>query len=794
MSNLGKFLGTAWIFFPPFLLSAESPPTKPTNEPIVQRELPKPGKIELGTTEVSVPIHWFTKRPVVDVRINGKGPYRLFLDTGAQGSVLDQGLADELKLPVVGEARVGSPGGKGLPGKQVRLDRLEVGDAKLSIVQAAAFDRSQLGRGEEVPRGVLSASTFPGYLVTLDYPHSQLLIRRGQLPEPDGARVFGYGEKRPLPEIPLSIAGLDVTLHLDSGSGGGITLPLELAKRLPLTSKPVEVARGKRVDQEVVILGAKLNGQVKLGEYALENPDLRFQDVANAPGHVGYEFLRRFAVTLDASNHRVQLEHIPAADKKAQEKAETVPSKDQAEPKLPDTAAARQLKAWLGAFNSGDADTIRRFITNNMSKSALKEMSAPERVDRELFVYKDTGGLYVTAIEKSSAHEIVVAAKMKRQEKWTRITLNVSEEAPHPITSLGIRVLQSPPLANPGQEKLSQSQIVRELEAFLDKEVADDRFSGAALVAKDGKPIFQKAYGLANQKTNVPNRTDTKFNLGSMNKMFTAVAIMQLVEQGKIAVSDTVGKHLPDYPNKEIGNQVTIDQLLTHTSGMGDYHNDKFFSRSRRLEKVADFVPFFVDEPPAFPPGTKWKYSNAGYVVLGLIIEKISGQSYYDYVRERIYQPAGMVNTDHRFPEKEKANIAIGYTRQGSRGPDAGPRRENTSARPESGSPAGGGYSTVLDMLRFDRALKDHRLLGAESTRLMTTAKKLDEGGFGYAYGFGNHRINGQRLFGHNGGAPGIGAQFDVYPDHGSTVVILSNYDYREMKAVVDKTRELMAR
>jgi hypothetical protein len=246
-------------------------------------------------------MHWFIKRPVVEVKLNGKGPYRLFLDTGAQGSVLDQGLADELKLPVVGKARVGSPGGKGLPAKQVRIDRLEVGEAVLSNVRAVAFDDSLVRRDKGAPRGVLSASTFSGLLVTLDYPRSRLVIRRGQLPTPDGARVFAYDAKRPLPTLRLSVAGQDVTVHLDSGSGGGITLPLKLAERLPLAGKPVEVARGRRVDQEVIILGAKLNGQVKVGQFVLENPDLRFQDIAHAPGHVGYEFLRRFAVTLNSS-------------------------------------------------------------------------------------------------------------------------------------------------------------------------------------------------------------------------------------------------------------------------------------------------------------------------------------------------------------------------------------------------------------------------------------------------------------------------------------------------------------
>jgi hypothetical protein len=286
------------------------------DEPGATAEETNPAKIELPTKDVSVPLHWFMRKPVVEVKINGKGPFRLYLDTGAQGSVLDERLADELQLPVVGEARVSSPGGKGLPGKRVRLDRVDVGDAVLSTVPAVAFSRSHLDAGKDTPRGVLSAGIFPGFLVTLDYPESRLQIRRGELPAADGQRVFAYDAKRPLPEIRLSVAGKEVSVHLDSGSPGGIMLPLELAKGLPLAAKPVEIGRGRRVDQEIIIWGAKLNGQVKLGKYVLENPDLHFQDIPKAPGHIGYDVLRRFAVTVDAKNHRLQLDQTAATGKK----------------------------------------------------------------------------------------------------------------------------------------------------------------------------------------------------------------------------------------------------------------------------------------------------------------------------------------------------------------------------------------------------------------------------------------------------------------------------------------------
>jgi hypothetical protein len=270
-----------------------------------QRVAPK--KIDLPAGELTMPLSWFMKKPVVDLKINGKGPYRFYLDTGAGGSVLDQDLADELKLPVVGKARVGSPGGKGLPATAVRLDRVELGSANLSALPALAHQGTHVDAGPETPRGVLSAAVFPGYLVTIDYPKSRLVIRPGALPDADGVHVLGYGAGRPLPEVTLSVAGQQITVHLDSGAPGGITLPLQWAKRLPLAAKPVEVGRGKRVDQEVVILGAKLNGQVKIGGIVLENPDLRFQNIPKAPGHIGYEVLRHFAVTLDTKNRRIQL-------------------------------------------------------------------------------------------------------------------------------------------------------------------------------------------------------------------------------------------------------------------------------------------------------------------------------------------------------------------------------------------------------------------------------------------------------------------------------------------------------
>ena len=199
------------------------------------------------------------------------------------------------------------------------------------------------------------------------------------------------------------------------------------------------------------------------------------------------------------------------------------------------------------------------------------------------------------------------------------------------------------------------------------------RFSGAVIVALNGEPLLEKAYGLADRSTNTPNQVDTKFNLGSMNKMFTAVSILQLVEQDRLSLDNTIMDILPDYPNSTVAGAVTIEQLLTHTSGMGDCFTGEFFTTpAEQLKTVDGYLPLFVNQPLQFAPGTQYSYSNAGYIVLGLIIEKITGQSYFDYVRENIYLPAGMVNTNAFELDAVVSNLAIGYTTQDAEGNETG--------------------------------------------------------------------------------------------------------------------------
>jgi len=330
----------------------------------------------------------------------------------------------------------------------------------------------------------------------------------------------------------------------------------------------------------------------------------------------------------------------------------------------------------------------------------------------------------------------------------------------------------------------AEPNLAQQIAAVVERQASVDSFSGVVLVAQNGVSIFEEAYGLADKDASRRNDIATKFNLGSINKSFTAVAIAQLAEEGKLAYSDTIAKHLPDYPNKEVAEKVTIEQLLTHTSGLGDYMSREFMMRKADLKTPADILPLFANQALEFEPGAKTKYSNSGYVVLGLIIEKLTGQSYYEYVRQRIFRLAGMNDTES-FPREAKvSDLAIGYTNMTPTGPQPGPRHANADLLPGRGSPAGGGYSTAHDMLKFANALAANKLLSAAGTNQL----------FERGYGFLRKETNGASFVGNAGGGPGINAVLRMLPERGWTLIVLSNYDPPSAERVMSSVQELLTK
>jgi len=339
----------------------------------------------------------------------------------------------------------------------------------------------------------------------------------------------------------------------------------------------------------------------------------------------------------------------------------------------------------------------------------------------------------------------------------------------------------------------SEKQLTTILDALINDLVQEDKFSGAVLVAKNGKPFYTRAVGEASKRYGVPNKINTKFNLGSMNKMFTSVAIVQLAQQRKLLFDDLVGKHLPDYPNKEVREKVTIHHLLTHTSGMGLYWIEFFHKHDWILIKTAqDYDALTNEKPLAFEPGERFQYSNCGPIVLGLIIEKIGGLSYDEYIQKYVTGPAGMENTYCYDITTPVPNLATGYTKRNLLGELQEDWLENYFITPSKGGPAGGGYSTVEDLLRFDIALRSYQLLDQEHFSILTTGEVDRTPDKKYAYLFEEQYINGHRVIGHGGGAAGINSQLRMYMDLGYTVVVMSNYDPPAAGNVANKLAELL--
>ncbi|HEX6397077.1 MAG TPA: serine hydrolase domain-containing protein [Steroidobacteraceae bacterium] len=298
----------------------------------------------------------------------------------------------------------------------------------------------------------------------------------------------------------------------------------------------------------------------------------------------------------------------------------------------------------------------------------------------------------------------------------------------------------------------------------LTRRAADGSFSGAVSVSKHGLLLYSAARG---------NAVDTKFRFGSMGKMFTAVAIAQLAQAGKLSFGDPLGKYLTNYPNAEVA-KITLHQLLTHTGGTGDIFGPEFLEKRAQLRELRDYVTLYGARAPEFPPGSRHEYSNYGFILLGRVIEEVSGASYDRYVREHIFVPAGMTSTDNQPESSRIPGLAVPYSSdpQGSLRPAA-------DTLPWRGTSAGGGYSTVGDLQKFAQALLAHRLLDAKHTSLVLTGKvDTPRRGLRYAYGFEDAELpNGLHRVGHGGGAPGMNGVLAIYPEAGYVVVVLANRD-----------------
>ncbi|WP_426687447.1 serine hydrolase domain-containing protein [Rhodanobacter ginsengiterrae] len=429
----------------------------------------------------------------------------------------------------------------------------------------------------------------------------------------------------------------------------------------------------------------------------------------------------------------------------------------------PQAASARQaLDAWLVAFNSNQRKQLEAF----------RDRYQPTMdVDGMLDFHRRTGGFRLLRREPALPGSAQMLVQEHDSDTVARVKTTL--QAGKPLV-LDIERIERP--ADLRIPRLDQAAAVDALAAQADAAAKQDAFAGVLLVARGGKVLLQRAWGPADRAAGTPATPDTRFRLGSMNKMFTAVATLQLVQAGKLSLDGSVGQYLPDYPNRDIA-KVTIRQLLTHAGGTGDIFGPEFDQRRLSLKTHDDYVRLYGARGPDHPPGKGFSYSNYGFVLLGDIIEHVSGQSYYDYVDQHVFAPAGMRDSGSLPEDVDVPGRAPAYTRKD--GDAAWTSAADTL--PYRGTAAGGGYSTAGDLLKFAHALQAGKLLPpallAEATRKQTPM---------YGYGFNVADEQGVPVYGHGGGAPGMNGELRIFPTLDEVVVALANVDPQAATRLVE--------
>ncbi len=429
------------------------------------------------------------------------------------------------------------------------------------------------------------------------------------------------------------------------------------------------------------------------------------------------------------------------------------------------------------ALATGEAETIHAFLLDNLAPATLAKRSEGEWRKMAGRMAGDFKKFEVTDIE-IGPDEVTLGG---RRPSGPPLQLQLGIDAGGKFSSIGVQMggpaeRRGPPLPPLELSKgMTVEQTAAALATFFDRVEKETGFAGTALVAFDGKPIFETARGLANRQYGAPNTAATRFDLGSINKSFTRVAIGQLLAAGKLRLDDTVARHLPDYPNQEVAKRITIAQLLNHSSGLGDIFGPRFRDSSKVLYTTpASFFPLFADQPLQFEPGTGRSYSNGAYMVLGAIIEAVSGESYHGYVAKHVFEPAGMKDAAFVRSDEPVPNVATGYTVQDGRGDNPEHHvRSNVHILPVIGNSAGSAYATSSDLLAFDRALRERRLLPIGYTAWYFDDEVAEETTEQFLRGYGT---------GIAGGAPGVSA---VMESEGTlTVVVLSNFDEPGAEAI----------
>ena len=458
---------------------------------------------------------------------------------------------------------------------------------------------------------------------------------------------------------------------------------------------------------------------------------------------------------------------------------------------LPATPVGQLGAQLIHHINTDSPAQIQRWAPGVLSASVSQDDKA-DFVANLGSAARDSGGVELSDV-RTDPHQpgrLAMVVKARRTGQLGMFFLSADPAHPEQLLQAGIAPMDDPALyADWPKNAVSHAEMARLIHGTLDRLVRTADFSGCVTVTDHAETIFDECRGVAERRFAVQVDQQTAFHIGSMNKMFTAVAIAQLVEAGKLSWDDTVAQRVPEYPDHDAAKKITVWQLLHHTAGLGDFLVPEYFAHRENFIDPADYLDLIARQPKVSEPGNDWNYSNAGYVLLGRIIENVSREGYCDYVQRHVFAPAGMHASGFDRMDEITPKLAVGYFHDGM---FSSVWKADWSKVQFKGGPAGGGYSNNADLLRFADALRDGRLV-----KPATLARMFDDevpaGPGGYAAGFGDRLSHGSPVRGHSGGIEGTTANLQMVWNANAAVALTSNEGPSQTWMLAEHIADLLA-
>jgi CubicO group peptidase (beta-lactamase class C family) len=455
---------------------------------------------------------------------------------------------------------------------------------------------------------------------------------------------------------------------------------------------------------------------------------------------------------------------------------------------LPATMVGKLGSELIHHVNTDTPEQMRAWAPTVLSSAIDKEDEA-DFVSGLISAVRDSGGVTLTDAHTQQGL-LVLTVKVHRGGQLALFVLAADPAQPDKLGRAELWPMDDPVLyADWPRTAVSHARLKQLIHAALDRLVRMDDFSGCVTVADGGKTVFDECRGLAERNFGVPIDHQTKFRVASAGKMFTGVAIGQLVEAGKLSWDSTLAELVPEYPDRATAKKITVWELLHHTSGLGDFFVPAFFERREKYVSPADYLDLIARQPMVSQPGKQLSYSNAGYVLLGRIIENVSHEDYFEYIQRHVFAPAGMRSSGFNALDEVTPKLAVGYFHES---PFSTKWKANWMKIPFKGSPAGDSYSTNADLLRFAEALRGGKLLKPVTlTKMFKDPVPAGPGGIGA--GIDERPSHGRHIRGHQGGIEGITTDLAMVWETQGAVALTSNEGQSQTWLLAEKIADLLA-